>query len=73
HSIFNIGMLPHLPFEKIISTGNSAGLGALKALSSIVERKKAEELSGKVEYVELATYPSFNSCFARSLFFPQVE
>ncbi len=56
--------------EKFINAGNAAGTGARLCLISTHERKTAELIAGKVEYVELATKPEFSSTYVGSLEFP---
>jgi uncharacterized 2Fe-2S/4Fe-4S cluster protein (DUF4445 family) len=65
-SAMAIGMLPHLPLDRFRQVGNAAGGGARMALVSKVQRREAEDLAGRIEYVELATVPRFMQIFARA-------
>jgi uncharacterized 2Fe-2S/4Fe-4S cluster protein (DUF4445 family) len=44
--------------------GNAAGMGAKQALISRSKREEAQELAGRVGYLELATIPDFAMAFA---------
>ncbi len=68
-----IGMYPEVPLEKIEFAGNLAGTGSRLALISKEERAKAEEISSKVKYYELAVDPNFQSEYAKSLYFPHAD
>jgi uncharacterized 2Fe-2S/4Fe-4S cluster protein (DUF4445 family) len=54
-----IGMFPPLPRERFVQVGNAAGMGAKMALVSRRHRKAAQEIAGRVAYVELTTHPRF--------------
>ena len=68
-SALAIGMLPDLPLERFQQVGNAAGAGARMALISLAERRRAQEIAGKVKYLELTARPDFQSVFARALRF----
>ena len=68
-----IGMYPDIPVERIRFIGNAAGSGARMALKSVDSRRLAEELSRRVEYVELAAERDFQSEFAKAMFLPHRE
>jgi uncharacterized 2Fe-2S/4Fe-4S cluster protein (DUF4445 family) len=61
-----IGMLPALPMDRFTQVGNAAGIGAKLALLSGPKRAEAQALQGRVNYIELATYPRFAYIFARN-------
>lgn len=65
-----IGMYPDVPLERIRFIGNAAGSGARMALKSVEARKLADDLSRRVEYVELASETDFQSEFAKAMFLP---
>ena len=65
-SAIAIGMLPQLPVEHFIQVGNAAGAGARMALLSATKRASARSLASKVQYLELATTPEFNSTFIQA-------
>lgn len=68
-----IGMYPEITLEKVRVVGNAAGTGARMALASKTARKTAEEVSGKVTYVELAAEPNFQSEFFNSNVLPYAD
>ncbi len=65
-----IGMLPELDLDKIVSIGNAAGSGAKLALLNVDERARAEEISGKAVFIELATHPRFVEEYVNSMYLP---
>ncbi|PKN70455.1 MAG: hypothetical protein CVU52_09055 [Deltaproteobacteria bacterium HGW-Deltaproteobacteria-10] len=65
-----IGMLPDLPEECIIMTGNSAGAGAVLVLFNPELRNKARELARTAIVLDLAAQPEFQEVFLNSLSFP---
>jgi uncharacterized 2Fe-2S/4Fe-4S cluster protein (DUF4445 family) len=68
-SAVSIGMLPDIPVERIRQIGNAAGAGAIRALVSLSERRKAEKLAHHARRLDLATHPDFGGTFARALRF----
>lgn len=65
-----IGILPEgVPLEKVVPAGNAAGVGAQMALISKAARRRAEEIAGKVEHLELALHPDFLDGFTRGMYF----
>jgi uncharacterized 2Fe-2S/4Fe-4S cluster protein (DUF4445 family) len=67
-SAMTIGMLPRLPLDRFRQVGNAAGMGAKLALISCQKRAEAQELAGRVGYIELAAVPDFTKVFARSMY-----
>jgi len=67
-SAMSIGMLPPLPAARFRQVGNAAGMGAKLALVSMTKRAEAASLARRVEYVELATTPSFMKTFVQSMY-----
>jgi uncharacterized 2Fe-2S/4Fe-4S cluster protein (DUF4445 family) len=65
-----IGLVPDVPTGKIRFVGNTALSGAKMLLISEDARKKADELSRKVRYIELASEPEFYNEFADATFIP---
>lgn len=66
-SAVEIGLLPDIPMECIIPTGNCAGTGAVMALFS---EKVAEEMERDAEdicHVELAKEEGFQECFLQCM------
>jgi uncharacterized 2Fe-2S/4Fe-4S cluster protein (DUF4445 family) len=70
-SAITIGMLPELPLDRFHQVGNAAGIGAKIALISQTKRDEARALAERIEYLELAAHPQFQSTFAHSMFIGQ--
>jgi uncharacterized 2Fe-2S/4Fe-4S cluster protein (DUF4445 family) len=68
-SAIRVGMLPDLPRERFRQVGNAAGLGAQYLLISRAQRVMAQELAGRIEYVELTAHSGFTDAFVRALYF----
>jgi len=66
-SAIRIGLLPKIDVDKIRIVGNTAGMGARAMLLSEEMRKEAVELVERIEYVELATEPDFQTKFMASM------
>jgi uncharacterized 2Fe-2S/4Fe-4S cluster protein (DUF4445 family) len=64
-----IGLLPGVGVERIQSVGNAALSGAQMALVSSYWRKLSTELAKKIQYIEIANEPEFQSVFADSMGF----
>jgi uncharacterized 2Fe-2S/4Fe-4S cluster protein (DUF4445 family) len=62
-----IGLVPNLPDDRIESIGNAAGLGARLVLSSVSLRRRAEEISRRVQHVELSEQEGFYDRFAEAM------
>jgi len=62
-----IGLIPDLPLDRIYAAGNAAGNGAVQALLSHFQRKRAEECISIIRYIELSTYQDFNTMFAANM------
>lgn len=68
-SAVRIGLLPHLPLNKIESVGNAAGRGVEISLCSKKMREVGEEISKKVKYVELSSRSDFQEEFIKAISF----
>lgn len=68
-SAARIGMIPDAFVNKIISEGNSAGMGAVEALISQNAKKELEALWQCCEYFELSGSAVFNDAFIDCLVF----
>lgn len=66
--LLSIAMLPPFPPQRIRQVGNAAGAGARSMLLSEDFRRRAEELAGKLRYLELSAYPSLARLFAASMY-----
>lgn len=64
-----IGLLPDVNIKKIHFIGNAASTGAEMVLLSTEARKKAKIISEKIEFIELASRPNFQTVFADCLMF----
>lgn len=62
----SIGMFPPIPLERFQQVGNAAGAGARLALLSSVKRSEAQQKVEYIEYLELATTPTFTRTFAEA-------
>ena len=67
-----IGLLPHVPLEKIEFIGNAASTGTKRALVSMADRARAENLARHAAHIELAADPGFQMCYADHMLFPTV-
>ncbi|MEM0057899.1 MAG: ASKHA domain-containing protein [Candidatus Bathyarchaeia archaeon] len=65
-----LGLIPDIPLEKIEFIGNAAITGAKMALISVEAREKADEISRKTRYVELAADQNFNKEFIDATLIP---
>jgi uncharacterized 2Fe-2S/4Fe-4S cluster protein (DUF4445 family) len=70
-SAMGIGMLPHLPLNRVSQVGNAAGVGARLALVSAPQRARAVEIASRVQYLELTTGPDFQDRFIEQLRLPE--
>ncbi len=66
-----INMFPGVVVENITSVGNAAGAGALSALISRSQRKRAQTIARRMDYLELATHPKFNETYVTSMAFSE--
>ncbi|MDD5327149.1 MAG: ASKHA domain-containing protein [Phycisphaerae bacterium] len=68
-SALRIGLLPRIPIERIKFIGNAAASGAEMLLVSSQCRAQAKKLARKIEYLEIAHQPDFQTVFAESMSF----
>ncbi|HPJ21902.1 MAG TPA: ASKHA domain-containing protein [Clostridia bacterium] len=68
-SAIKIGLLPRVPEEKIIASGNTAGVGATMCLLSYDYIDLAERIKRRVEYIELTTDPGFTNEYIDNMIF----
>ncbi|MBI5102248.1 MAG: DUF4445 domain-containing protein [Nitrospirae bacterium] len=68
-----IGMLPDLPKEKFSFIGNTSIAGAYLCLMSAKMRKEAEEIAGRMTYVELSVSRGFMDEYMSALFLPHTD
>jgi uncharacterized 2Fe-2S/4Fe-4S cluster protein (DUF4445 family) len=67
-----IGLLPAVPLSRVHAVGNAAGSGARLLLASTGQRRRAEALAARIEYLELTLVPGFNRYFAQGVRLPAV-
>lgn len=68
-SAINIGLLPKIDEEKILSLGNSAGIGASMILMSLECKREAETVARQVEHIELAARNDFQDQYMMAMRF----
>ncbi|MCX7590243.1 MAG: ATP-binding protein [Kiritimatiellae bacterium] len=68
-----IGMLPSVPRDRILFAGNTASLGARRALLSVSERKRADIVARMTRHVDLSRNPEFQDEFASAMIFPESD
>jgi len=68
-SAVRLGLLPQIPLERIHFVGNAAASGAEMVLLDSDYRVLARDLARKIEYVEIAHEPNFQTIFADSMGF----
>jgi len=70
----DVGLLPQsLASSEIISMENLAGVGAIMALLDKSCRAEAEEIAGKVQFLDLSKEPDFTTKFAEATRFPDLD
>ncbi len=70
NDMITLGMLPRIEPQKIISSGNLAGAGAVMALCCDRYLKRIKDLATEIKVVELALSPDFQNTFVQNLIFP---
>ncbi|MGZ3515423.1 MAG: ASKHA domain-containing protein, partial [Thermodesulfobacteriota bacterium] len=68
-----LGMFPDCDLANIYAVGNAAGDGARIALLNREKRAEAEEIAGKVQYLELTIEADFQKEFIEALEFPHMK
>jgi len=71
-SALRIGLLPNVPLERIRFVGNAASSGAQMILLNSALRAEAKRLARKIEYIEIAHEPDFQTVFAESMSFNNI-
>ena len=69
HSACAIGMIPPQLEDRIEMIGNAAGEGSKIATLNFAEYRRAQKITEKVEFLELATHPDFQDTFVDNLMF----
>lgn len=70
-SALAIGLLPHVPPERVRFVGNAAGAGARLALVDVRARERAGRLARAARFVELAGRADYQEAFVAMLPFPE--
>ena len=68
-SACRIGLLPPKLLPKIRTVGNAAGSGARRLACNQREMARAQQAAQQTEFLELASMPDFQKCFARNMMF----
>jgi uncharacterized 2Fe-2S/4Fe-4S cluster protein (DUF4445 family) len=68
-SAIGVGMFPNLPRQRFRQVGNAAGAGARQMLVAPSRRQFAEDVAGRVNYIELTTHPKFTETFVKNILF----
>jgi len=64
----SISLLPPVTLDRIKQVGNAAGAGARSMLLSTTVRSESEEAAGRIEYLELSSYPALSTLFAADMY-----
>ncbi|HDO25587.1 MAG TPA: DUF4445 domain-containing protein, partial [Nitrospirae bacterium] len=68
-----LGMLPDIPKKKFTYLGNTSIIGAYLCTLSQNLREEAEEIAGKMTYIELSVSRSFMDEYVSGLFIPHTN
>lgn len=68
-SACRIGLLPEELGDRITAVGNAAGSGAKQLACDAEAMERCRELTGRIEFLELASLPQFPGTFARAMAF----
>ncbi len=68
-----LGMFPDCPIDMVYAVGNAAGDGSRMALLNRNKRREANERARWVEFVEIATDPSFEKEFMQAMHIPHMK
>jgi uncharacterized 2Fe-2S/4Fe-4S cluster protein (DUF4445 family) len=68
-----IGLLPDLPWDRILFLGNTAVRGAYLALLDVHARSRIKEIATRMTYIELSADNTFYEAFTLALFLPHTD
>src|SRR5512135_2671528 len=68
-----LGMFPDCQIDKVYAVGNAAGDGARMALLNKGKRVEASERARWVEFIEIATDPTFEKEFMQAMHIPHMK
>jgi len=66
-------MFPDVPIDKVVVVGNAAGDGARMTLLNKAKREEADYRARWVEFVEIATDPTFEKEFMQAMHIPHMK
>jgi len=69
-NVTKFGIFPEFPKAEVRPIGNGSIAGAYASLLSVGKRRKAEEIAGKMFYVDLLVDPMFSEAYSESLYIP---
>ncbi|MBI5057132.1 MAG: DUF4445 domain-containing protein [Nitrospirae bacterium] len=72
-SSMTLGMFPDCPIDMVYAVGNAAGDGARMALINKGKRIEANERARWVEFIEIATDPTFEKEFMQAMHIPHMK
>ncbi|WP_409969961.1 ASKHA domain-containing protein [Bengtsoniella intestinalis] len=68
-SAVDMGLLPNIDLERLVSVGNTAGVGCAMALMNQEDLRRMEEASRTIQHVELSTSPTFQANYMKNMSF----
>jgi uncharacterized 2Fe-2S/4Fe-4S cluster protein (DUF4445 family) len=68
-----LGLFPDCDQKDVYAVGNAAGDGARMALLNVDKRREADEMSRKVEYIELTLAEDFDRVFGQAMWLPHMK
>ncbi len=68
-----IGLLPDLPWDRFQFLGNTAVLGAYRALLERQARDRVKDIAARMTYIELSADNTFYEAFTSALFLPHTD
>ena len=68
-----IGLLPDIPAEKFSYVGNASLSGTRLCLLSGESRKTRTEISARMTYIDLSSFPGYMDQYTAALFLPHTE
>jgi uncharacterized 2Fe-2S/4Fe-4S cluster protein (DUF4445 family) len=68
-----IGMLPDIAIDRIHFVGNTSMAGAKMAAMSRAAMAKAQEIAGRMTYVDLMSHPHYMEAFVQANFLPHTD
>ena len=68
-SAIGIGLLPDIERSRVISAGNTAGVGTLMAVASSKEALRIQRIPEKLEHIELANEEDFQTVYLNAMAF----